>query len=204
MSPTFKIEVPGVTLTITADGPVPPHEETPTEREIRMRFERWAIMRKQILLPIALTADSVGLFFTLFRCQHCGLCCTTGAGTPEDIGIFLYPDEQARLAKLLGVSQRWFKRMCRRRENGHLLMPYPCPFYDSQALRCSIYEQRPRVCVQYPFEPGDNDLSKLNLSSVCPASRAVVVELQIMMNETEEKLGEMERNDIMLWGDKEG
>ena len=202
MSPTFKIKVPDVTLSITADGPAPPHEETPTEREIRERFEGWAAMRKQIILPIALTGDSVSLFFTLFRCQHCGRCCTTGAGTPEDIGIFLYPDEQARLAKLLGMSLRRFKRMCRRGEDGDIRMPYPCPFYDSQALRCGIYWQPPRVCCQYPFEPGDNDLSKLFLASSCPASRAVVVELQLMLNETNEKVGEMARRGISLW--KEG
>jgi Fe-S-cluster containining protein len=55
----------------------------------------------------------------------------------------------------------------------------PCGFLDSSG-RCSIYEDRPLVCVLYPFQYGAGDNNGNNLLAIdsgCPDSTRIALEI---------------------------
>ena len=64
-----------------------------------------------------------------YSCWHCGACCKVGA---MSAGV------QKQVAKY-GVVPR---------DNGY------CVYYDLEGMRCSIYNDRPKVCRSKWWEPG--------------------------------------------------
>ena len=87
------------------------------------------------------TADEV---MEQVDCTLCGNCCKTMYVTVDQFDI-------ERLAKRLGMKPHAFERkyvvMADDREK--LLSRVPCAFLDG--TRCSVYEDRPRACRDFPY-----------------------------------------------------
>jgi Fe-S-cluster containining protein len=147
-----------------------------TEADIREAVDLVRQNKKRLLLPLIPSKVSLAHIFSLFHCQRCGLCCSTGQETPEDLGIALLPGEHKRIARLLYITVKRLRRMCYRDNDGYYHLQYPCPFYDASKHACLIYRQRPFICRQFPVE-GVNEQGQICMSSFCPGSREVVVQL---------------------------
>lgn len=99
---------------------------------------------------------------------HCGACdAPCCRQNPGDKPSYLVPSEYHRLVKKYG------------REHFPLdiegaYLPMPCPFLENNW--CTIYEDRPLVCVLYPFQPGavdDGGNSMIALAANCPEARRI-------------------------------
>jgi uncharacterized protein len=80
-------------------------------------------------------------------CTACGRCC-------RELRPAFSPKEQKRLALRLAVSVDDFRQQyleCKDEEDRHLwrVREAPCPFL--QGSRCSVYEDRPAQCRDYPY-----------------------------------------------------
>ena len=108
----------------------------------------------------------VNLFWEIFCCQHCGLCCyTPGAG------LFLENEDFERIAEQVGKKK--LKALCRYdKDLKAWILKQPCPFYDSEKKRCQIYEIRPATCTKYPLHPPVEEMpSNLAVDAFCPGAR---------------------------------
>ena len=88
--------------------------------------------------------------------------------------IHLLPPEYRRLAEKYG--EQHFVRKGDRAD-----LPMPCPFLKSN--HCTIYPDRPLVCVLYPFQPGATNGSgdmMLALASGCPEGRRIAKVVHMM------------------------
>ena len=98
-------------------------------------------------------------------CTQCANCCRSLIIAPD------YPDI-SRLACAKGLTTQDFKRTYMRRDfEGDMVMKQkPCPFLKNN--RCSVYEDRPKLCRRYPYldESGfvENLARMLRNLSVCP------------------------------------
>lgn len=85
-----------------------------------------------------------------FRCTQCSHCCTGQEGY-----VWLSPDDQARIARHLGLSPEAFlKRYARLVGRLLALVDRPngdCIFLEDQ--RCLIHAVKPRQCLTFPFWP---------------------------------------------------
>lgn len=126
-----------------------------------------------IMLGVEANENTVGSFFSQFHCQKCGQCCTQGK-SPTD-GILLEPNEDARLAYLLNINLKKFKREHTFTHHGNRIMKYPCPFYKKE---CSIYSNRPSTCRYYPVGVVAITYGKgqLTLNPNCPEGRRLYTE----------------------------
>ncbi|MCC7085157.1 MAG: YkgJ family cysteine cluster protein [Pirellulales bacterium] len=85
-----------------------------------------------------------------FECSQCGDCCTGSPGY-----VWLTHEEIAALARRLGIpldqfEQKFVRQVGIRKsliefENGD------CVFFDGQARKCTVYEDRPKQCRTWPF-----------------------------------------------------
>lgn len=105
--------------------------------------------------------------FKCTDCLSCANCCkTTGP-------LFTRTDIK-RLSKRFGMTTAVFEQTYLRRDSdGDLvLQSTPCPFLLDDN-KCSVYEDRPRACREYPHTdiPGQSaikHLTKVN-ATICPA-----------------------------------
>ncbi|MFN4241702.1 MAG: YkgJ family cysteine cluster protein [Tepidisphaerales bacterium] len=116
-------------------------------------------------LPVLQPWYRDGLAFT---CTQCGNCCTGGPGY-----VWLSPEELARLAGHLGLSEEETKRRYCRRVGGKLSLKehrtegglYDCVFLTTERRTlpdgtertvrgCAIYAVRPLQCRTWPFWDG--------------------------------------------------
>jgi hypothetical protein len=85
-----------------------------------------------------------------FKCTQCGNCCTGAPGF-----VWVNREEIQALAKRLGTSEEAFEKQYVRRVGSRMsLVEYPngdCVFFDNQARKCTVYEDRPRQCRSWPF-----------------------------------------------------
>ncbi|GMU22720.1 MAG: hypothetical protein AMXMBFR13_28050 [Phycisphaerae bacterium] len=80
-------------------------------------------------------------------CTTCGACCRVNHVPVE-------PDEIERLASLAKLPVLDFRRQyLDTDDDGDPALPAPCPFLDG--ARCTVYEDRPVVCREYPYIDGD-------------------------------------------------
>lgn len=99
---------------------------------------------------------------TPLGCENCKLnypCCreliTVGPRRAVISNFLLLPDEKERFERLL--EQHGKKAVILPRDRvGDRITTYqvatsPCPFFDLEAKKCSIYEQRFNYCKAYPF-----------------------------------------------------
>lgn len=109
-------------------------------------------------------------------CLQCGNCCKTTSP------IF-YPSDIDRAAKSLRIKPGDFmERYLRVDEDGdYVLQSSPCTFLGSDN-RCSIYEDRPKACREYPHTNRKRVIQILDLTYkntlVCPAVLEIVERLR--------------------------
>lgn len=110
--------------------------------------------------------------FDCVDCLACANCCkTTGPlFTPKDIeriaGVFRLKPQQF-IEKYLRIDE----------DNDYVLQVLPCPFLDDQNY-CSIYEDRPKACREYPHTDRRKfyQINHLTIKNtlICPATYEVV------------------------------
>jgi Fe-S-cluster containining protein len=124
-----------------------------------------------IVLPVEIVrgevfVEQLSVILAQVNCGDCCRCCKTSFdGGP----ISIVSNEYRYLAQKYGESN--FKQ-----SDGETFLPYPCPFLKSG--RCSIYPDRPLVCVFFPFQPGGRsglnaELNVIALASGCPEARRI-------------------------------
>lgn len=110
--------------------------------------------------------------FEKINCLDCANCCkTTGP-------LFTQKDIE-RLAKLFRLKPNQFidKYLKIDEEKDYVLQTLPCPFLGADNL-CSIYENRPKACREYPHTDRKKiyQINHLTLKNtlICPAAYEVV------------------------------
>lgn len=140
--------------------------------------------KRNINLPIPFLPNKITRLFAEFHCRHCGKCCTGGAE-----GIFLYSDDIERLSTAMQMSKRQLKDKFTFVSEGSRLLPFPCPFYDSDSQICKVYEFRPHNCRIFPFfaskdqtaakrlYPSTSKARMITIVSRCPEGRRIACEI---------------------------
>ncbi len=157
-----------------------------SDSEIEDLIETIHVADRNINLPAPFTQNTIDESFKTFNCRRCGECCVRGAD-----GIFLYPEDIKRISGYLHLSRKKFKNKYTFTNQTRILLPLPCPFYDSILHSCKIYQIRPRNCKLFPFFGSDNPLifeeSSLGFHDIllsrvmtvnarCPAGREIACE----------------------------
>lgn len=129
---------------------------------------------KVIPLPIIIAPgveflNQLTLLISRVHCNGCVHCCVTNpCGNP----IECMPAEGNILVRKYGQDNFM-------RRSSTWQIKTPCGFLDSNG-KCTIYSERPAVCVMYPFQigagDGDNN-SLLALDSDCPEARGIALEI---------------------------
>lgn len=117
------------------------------------------------VLPGKPYLDMLTLILSQVHCSVCDAPCCRG--NPRGIPFDLPPSEYERLSKKYG-SQHFILG-----GDGDAIIPMPCPFLEGG--KCSIYEDRPSMCVLYPVQPGgtDENSKTLSLAPTCPEARRI-------------------------------
>ena len=114
--------------------------------------------------------------FEKVDCLTCANCCKTASP------IF-YPKDIDRLAKRLRMKPYDFTEKYLRidGDNDYVLQQAPCPFLGDDNY-CSVYEDRPNACREYPHTNRKNMYQVLDLAYkntfVCPAVLQIVEEVK--------------------------
>lgn len=114
--------------------------------------------------------------FEEIDCRTCANCCKTTSP------IF-YQNDIERLAKALRMRPAVFIERYLRIDEDHdyVLQSAPCPFLDDENL-CTVYEDRPRACHEYPHTDRKKMFQLLELTYrntlVCPAVLEIVERLK--------------------------
>lgn len=85
-----------------------------------------------------------------FQCSQCGKCCTGSPGF-----VWVNHDDISALAGAIGEEIEAFEdKYVRKIGIRKSLREFPngdCVFFDTDARRCSVYDDRPRQCRTWPF-----------------------------------------------------
>lgn len=114
--------------------------------------------------------------FEEIDCRTCANCCKTTSP------IF-YQNDIERLAKVFRLRPSVFIERYLRidEDNDYVLQTTPCPFLDEENL-CTVYENRPRACHEYPHTDRKKMFQILDLTyrntHVCPAVLEIVERLK--------------------------
>ena len=109
-------------------------------------------------------------------CLTCANCCRTTSPIFRDRDV-------ERAARRLRLRPAAFEaQYLRRDEDGDLvLQTAPCPFLDLADHRCSIYEDRPAACREYPHTDRKHMAAILPLTErnahVCPAVAEIALRI---------------------------
>jgi Fe-S-cluster containining protein len=115
--------------------------------------------------------------FDEIDCGECANCC-------RELGPKFNATDLARFADYFKIKQSEFEnRYLKRDEDDDVVFrDMPCPFIGDDNL-CSVYESRPRACINYPHTDEKNMLGKLRLLAInslyCPAAVKVIEKLMI-------------------------
>lgn len=131
---------------------------------------------KVIPIPIAVAhglefLSQVTLLISQVHCNGCTKCCTTNL---YEHPIECMPAEGNILTRKYGTTN--FVRY-----KGMWQLRVPCGFLDSCG-KCTIYSERPVVCVMYPFQIGAADNvgdNLLALDSSCPEARNIALQIYL-------------------------
>lgn len=105
--------------------------------------------------------------FEKIDCLQCANCCKTTSPIFRDVDI-------KRLAKHFRMKdQQFISTYLKLDEDGdHVLQTSPCPFLMDDNY-CSVYDQRPNACKEYPHTDRKKVQAILNLThknaEICPA-----------------------------------
>jgi uncharacterized protein len=134
--------------------------------EENMRFRAWVkgycdMPGVELDAIVRATADEV---WRHIDCQACGRCCRLDSITVDGKDI-------ARLARRLAITEAEFSRRHVRKTLDDMgIKGSPCPFLSGTS--CSVYEDRPRACHDFPFLHSPEFRSRMlvlvEFSSLCP------------------------------------
>jgi Fe-S-cluster containining protein len=110
--------------------------------------------------------------FEEIDCLTCANCCKTTGPLFTDKDI-------TRIAKRLRLKEIDFRNQYLRldEDNDWVFKTMPCPFLDAENY-CSIYEDRPKACREYPHTDRKKFIQILDLTLtntlICPAANKVM------------------------------
>lgn len=114
--------------------------------------------------------------FEKYDCLSCGNCCKTISP------LFLVRDIE-RISKYMTIHPKTFKSqfLDLDEDDDLVLKKLPCRFLDEQNY-CSIYEDRPKSCDEYPHTDSKHMRSNLRIthenSFICPAVFEIIEEIK--------------------------
>lgn len=115
--------------------------------------------------------------FDEIDCLQCANCCRT-------LGPRIEHTDITRIARKLRMPEKeLITKFLRVDEDGdYVVKSLPCPFLDLEDNYCSIYEDRPRACREYPHTDRRRqhqllDLHKKNMAT-CPAVQHVLTQVE--------------------------
>ncbi len=114
--------------------------------------------------------------FSIIDCTRCANCCKT-------VSPLFLPEDIRRIAEHLGMTESDFKATyLQADEDGDLcLKSLPCSFLAEDG-RCTIYEVRPKDCVEYPHTRKREFATRTQLHAAnsisCPAVFWIVEQLR--------------------------
>ena len=119
---------------------------------------------KTIPVPVALDLAAIMLFQSGVRCGSCNLCCR------EVKEADLLKDELRALQSKYGTGGFT--------DTG---LKFPCRFLDG-AGKCTIYTERPVVCMIYPIQPSaaSSAGALMAVDSQCPQAREIALKLYMI------------------------
>ena len=115
--------------------------------------------------------------FRKIDCLQCANCCKTTSPIFRDVDV-------KRISKVLRMKEQQFvdQFLVRDSDGDLVLQSSPCYFLGDDN-KCSIYENRPLACREYPHTDRKNMYQILELTQrntlICPAVVKVVVEIII-------------------------
>ena len=119
--------------------------------------------------------DGHDAVFRKIDCLSCANCCKTTSPIFRDIDI-------RRLAKRVRMTEKAFISQYLRMDSDgdYVLTTAPCPFLGADNY-CSVYEDRPLACREYPHTNRKNMYQILGLTrknmEVCPAVSTIMQEI---------------------------
>lgn len=124
---------------------------------------------KHRVSSVIATQEVVDRFRELLICRRCGECCTVFGGvriTKDDVGRLPVPPNEALDIYELPDGTRYMKE--------------PCRFYDAAGATCSIYNERPETCRNFPLYNERCEDGKIHLGAVemCPAALKALAEVE--------------------------
>jgi Fe-S-cluster containining protein len=164
-----------------------------SDADIDALIEETCKNQANINLGIPYRQESVALFFNLFTCQRCGVCCR-GDERKEESGVILSPAEVEMAAAALSISRNRFKRVHTYVNNEARIMRYPCLFNAPEDHTCLIYHKRPAVCRTFPLHAplrAPDGTYLLVVAGICPEGRRVAAHLLGMRRDMEIKMAAM-------------
>ena len=117
--------------------------------------------------------------FAKTDCLECGICCKTTGPLFTDKDI-------VRIAKHLRMpAQQFIEKYLRIDEDkDYVLQSVPCTFLDSENY-CTIYEERPKACREYPHTDRVNQQQIFRLTEknaeICPAVENILRKIEARM-----------------------
>ncbi len=120
-----------------------------------------------LAIPIRRSKSGVKQFYSMFKCQECGRCCTTFF---EEIEFG--KDEFNLIKKHLPQGGRSkFRKACKLYRTD----ANPCLFYSKKLGGCKIYKDRPLRCRTYPTGYTTREApNNLAAHTGCPAACEVI------------------------------
>lgn len=117
--------------------------------------------------------------FSCIDCLKCANCCVT-------TGPLLTDTDIKRVSKHLRMKEAQFvEQYVRVDEDGdQVFKSMPCPFLGADNY-CTIYENRPKACREYPHTDREKQHQLLNLhmknAEICPAVEQVLEDLKVRL-----------------------
>lgn len=149
-------------------------QQAKAEKETYQKWIKKAAKANKRLLDDQFHSTHTAVFKKM-DCLTCANCCKTTSPIFRDVDI-------KRIAKRLRVSERQLidSYLKMDDENDYVLQSSPCTFLGDDN-KCSIYEDRPLACREYPHTDRKNmhqilPLTRKNME-VCPAVAKIVEEV---------------------------
>ena len=116
-----------------------------------------------------IVADYDAEVFAEIDCRECGNCCRA-------LGPQLKDSDIKRMAKYIGMDINEFveTRLRKDEDNDWIFIGLPCPMLEDETNLCTIYDQRPKACENYPHTTERNIQRQLprlaKNTEFCPAA----------------------------------
>jgi Fe-S-cluster containining protein len=111
------------------------------------------------------TPANVMSFLAMFECERCNEC------ERKISRINVTRNDAIRIAEHLNMSPDDFLEKYCYPEDKKVFLPSPCPFWDG--FGCRIWEVKPEVCCQFPFNQPVKCGNKMmiTINTGCPAGK---------------------------------